>query len=245
MTVNPQPQAAGLAARGREASAEGAAATEAVAGKIARACRRDADAIQALRLQCYLGAREFELLQPECLTWDEHDDDGVVYKLCDGAGSIFATVRSHWVLSRQALEQRMGCECHLPDSCFPTLFLSRGATIGWATRAGLHSLMRYHYLRAAAALGAASATGAVYEYAPRVNSMAELGYFFEQPSRVWDPEVRAINRMLVACLPAARFAQAQASLAAMHEQALAQYPIDFDVIAAHAALRPQEITNAP
>jgi hypothetical protein len=245
VTIGQPLQAVETAAPGREGAAQNAAAMALPAGRVARASRQDAGAIEALRLACYRGAREFELLQPECLSWDERDDKGVVYKICDSSGLIFATVRSHWVPSREALERSMGCECQLPDSCFPTLFFSRGATVGWAMRAGLHSLMRYHYLRAAAALGAASATGAVYEHAPRVRSMAELGYVFECPSRVWDPEVRAINRMLVAYLPAAGLASALNTLAAMHEHALAQYPIDFDVIAAHAALRPQEAANAP
>ncbi len=202
-------------------------------GVVSRASRRDAAAIEALRLVCYRQAREFELLQPKCLSWNERDDSGVVYQVRDPAGELVATVRSHWVRDAAELEQRMGCECRLAADCFPTLYFSRGATAEGAARMGLHSLLRYHYLRAARQLGAASATGSVYEHAPRVRSMHEYGYRFDRPERLWDPEVRVIQAMLVAWLPAALFDQALLRLEAQLGDTLRRCPIDFDVAAAH------------
>jgi len=201
-------------------------------GRISRASRRDADAIAALRVACYRQAREFELLQPQCLSWTALDDEAVVFQLHGLDSELLATVRSHWVASAAALEQRMGCECELPPECFPTLYFSRGATVPSAGRLGLHSVLRYHYLLAAQRLGAASATGSVYEHAPRVRSMAELGYRFDRPQRIWDPEVRLIQAMLVAWLPAAGLAEAVRTLAAVLGDTLHRCPIDFDVAAA-------------
>jgi hypothetical protein len=218
--------------------------TAAAAGAVTRATRRDASAVEQLRRSCYARAPEFELLQPECLDWDACDDQAVVYQLHDLQGTLLATVRSHWVADAHSLAQQMGCECSLAADCFPTLFLSRGATTSAAARGGLHSLLRLHFLRAAQSLGAASATGAVYENAPRVRSMQLLGYEFQRPARVWDPEVRAIQPMLVACLPGRRVAAAVQSLELLLGDTVARYPIHFDPTAAHAPLA-LRTTDAP
>ena len=173
-------------------------------GSIRRASRHDAAAIEALRLACYRRAREFVLLQPACLAWDEIDDASVVYKLCDGQGEILATVRSTWVPSADALERRMGCECRLPPSCFPTLFLSRGATVSRAASGrGLHSLMR-------SATSPRPRGSARRLHRRGLTSMRRIcagsgcsGFSLRTPSRRLRPGGARRPPMLVACLPAA------------------------------------------
>ncbi len=209
------------------------ARTETRLGLVARATRADAADVVALRLACYRAAREFELLQPQCLEWTAVDEASVVYRALGEGGRLLATVRSGWVASAEALAERMGCDCTLPPACFPTLLLGRGATAPDAARQGLHSLLRWHFLQAASALGARSVTGSVYEHAPRVRTMGELGYRFERPQQVWDPEVRPIQAMLVAWMPASDFEAARHRLAEVLGPALDAYPIDFDAAAAH------------
>ncbi len=181
-------------------------------GTIEQASRADAAEIGNLRLCCYRAAREFELLQPEALAWDAADDANTVLIARSKSGRLLSTTRGSLVADARAAAQAMGCSNDLPDAVFPSLLLGRGATQHAKGGAGLHSLLRYHFLLAANDSTVQSLIGMVYAGAPRTRLMANIGYEFFQPSEVWDPEVRAHSPNLSAVLRRERFAAALSQL---------------------------------
>ncbi|MBJ7311456.1 hypothetical protein ACFOLJ_22305 [Rugamonas sp. CCM 8940] len=194
-------------------------------GTIAQASRADAAEIENLRLSCYRAAREFELLQPAALAWDAADDANTVLIARSNSGQLLSTTRGSLVADAQTAEQAMGCSNELPDAVFPSLLLGRGATLHAKGGAGLHSLLRYHFLLAASGSTVQSLIGMVYAGAPRTRLMAGIGYEFFQPNQVWDPEVRAHSPNLIAVLERDRFAAALNQLEATLGDLLGRFPL--------------------
>jgi hypothetical protein len=160
----------------------------------------DAPALSTLLLAQYQAAREFRLLRPDRLQWDGVQGGGAVAAGWDASGRLVATMRARIVGSAAAAESALDVSVAVPASCFPAVILSRAATAPGLARTGINSLLRWHLLRAALAQGARGALGLVYETAPRLTLMGAIGYRFEAPARVWDPEVEPRNPPLLAWL---------------------------------------------
>jgi hypothetical protein len=183
----------------------------------------DATAIFQLRFECYSKAREFRLLQPECLQWGQADQAGVVLAAWDGDSPV-STTRALLVMTATEAEAAMGCSIEVPKAAFPAIVLGRGATLKSAARAGLHSMLRYYAIRSALEFEIRGILGMVYTNAPRTNLMRELGYTFTAPARVWDPEVEVVEPVLVGHLERSRFASACVYLERLLQQPLREYP---------------------
>jgi hypothetical protein len=177
-------------------------------GAVRRATRSDAADVTALRLNCYRSTESFVLLQPDAVSWGPADDQNIVLVAQASEGVLLSTTRAVMVSDGREAADAMGCLSALPASLFPAVLLGRGATPQVAGGAGLHSLLRYHFIRAALDSNVGSLLGMVYEGAPRTRLMTTLGYEFVCPSRVWDPEVRPLRPVLVGTLPRERFATA-------------------------------------
>jgi hypothetical protein len=191
--------------------------------KTVRIVNRDsAEQIAALRIECYSNAREFRLLQPECLIWNELDDKGVVLAAFDSEEPV-STTRGLLVFSARDAEDVMGCEVDLPSSEFPALILGRGATRPDAARMGLHSVLRYYFIGSIIGSPIQSMLGMVYSGAPRTHLMQQIGYTLRKAPRVWDPEVEALQDVLVGHLPAAAFHSARTVLETLVDPALREY----------------------
>jgi hypothetical protein len=184
---------------------------------------KDADAIFNLRYECYSRAREFKLLQPECLRWNDWDRAGVVLAAYDDAAPI-STTRALLVTASADAEECMGCSVDLPSEAFPAIVLGRGATLRDAARIGLHSTLRYYVIRSAIEFGLRSLIGMVYSNAPRTNLMRDIGYTFTEPAKNWDPEVAVVEPVMVAYLARERFSSACRSLEALLHSTLADFP---------------------
>jgi hypothetical protein len=184
----------------------------------------DAAAIGALLLAQYAAAREFRLLLPERLAWDGASGAGGVAAGWDESGRLVATMRASLAASAAAAEARLDVSVALPETWFPAVILSRAATAPGLARTGINSLLRWHLLRAAATQGARCALGLVYETAPRLTLMTEIGYRFMPPARVWDPEVAPRNPPLLAYLSPDALPPAVAALAARSREAALAWP---------------------
>lgn len=184
--------------------------------------RAAASALNELRTREYSTAREFEVLRPDLLEWDEHDDKGAIVGVWCGERMV-ATMRALVVADRATAESLMTCSVDLDDAHFPALVLGRGATAHSHRGHGLNSLLRVHFLRACldeggtlpGELPVASALGLAYEGAPRLRLMRELGYDLHRPEHVWDPEARELTPALLAVLPRTFFPSALTRLTAL------------------------------
>jgi hypothetical protein len=192
--------------------------------RIARASRETAALIVRLRLAAYGESREFRLLKPECLEWSRVDDEEVVLAAFTASGEAVSTTRGGIVRGAREAAEHLGCSVNLAAHHFPALLLSRGATERRAGQAGLHSALRYYFLRSILNSSICSALGMVYLSAPRTNLMREIGYEFEAPKRVWDLEVEPIQPVMVAHLRADRIAKACQQLESLVGDTLRAYP---------------------
>jgi hypothetical protein len=196
---------------------------------IDRASPRDADEVFELRLAAYSNASEFELVRPELLRWGPHDDAGIVLAARDDR-RMLSTLRGVVVPDRDAAETELTCSVPLGPDAFPALVLAKGATLRGYGRSGLHSALRFHFLAAALEGRINSVLGLVYASAPRTNLMRELGYEFQVPARLWDPEGVPIQPGLFAYLSRGRVPSAHDRLAAEVADVLAAYPWHGDAL---------------
>ena len=187
------------------------------------ATRADAEALYRLRAAAYAASAEFRLTRPELLQWDRHDDEGAVL-IAVRDGELLSTTRGMLAGSRDEAEEVLTCTVDLPRSSFPALILGKGATKLGSGNGGLHSALRYHFLRAAGAAKLPAVLGLVYEGAPRTNPMQRLGYRFERPTRFWDQEGEALKQPLLAVLDAKNIAAACEELRMSLDALLAAFP---------------------
>jgi hypothetical protein len=193
-------------------------------GAVRRASRADAACVTELRLSCYRNAEGLELLQTQALAWGPAVERTTVLVAQGQDGALLSTTRGVIVHDGREADDALGCLNELPVSLFPALLLGRGATRQLAGGAGLHSLLRYHFIHAAAQANLGAMLGIVYEGAPRTRLMAALGYDFVRPSQVWDPELRPLRPVLVGTLPRERFGAALDKLRLMLSGLLVRFP---------------------
>jgi GNAT superfamily N-acetyltransferase len=190
-----------------------------------RLTRDDAEALFTLRAHEYGRAAEFEMLYPEMLRWDDHDETGIVLGIRH-EGELVATLRGVIAMDRPAAEELFCCSVALTPDHFPALMFGRGATSARFQRQGLNALLRLYVLRAVEAEGTClgSSLALPYEGAPRVNLLKSLGYDIHRPTSTWDVEARERTPMLLAVLPRERFAGALRMLEEMSQASLARFP---------------------
>jgi len=205
-------------------------------GCVGIAKHEDADEISKLRISSYQEAKEFRLLLPQALVWDPEDRRLVVITARDRLGSILSTTQGMLLSSRTDAERTIGVSVSLDATHFPALLIGRGATVRSHGRSGLHSVLRWHFLRAASEANINAVLGLVYESAPRVKLMRELGYQMHVPERVWDPEVEVVRPALLAVLPRLAFSSALARLTEIVGSTIESYPWEGPAIRLEALL---------
>lgn len=196
---------------------------------IRRATRDDAAEIAALRLSEYSRAKEFTLVEPTLLLWNETDDRDVVLAAWDESGKAIATMRGGIARGKQEAEGKL--QMRLPDEyVFPALILDRGATKKGYRGNGLNSALRYLFFLSILDLPVPSVLGAVYDKAPRVKTMKSLGYTSSMPSQNVQAHVRGNVPLIITYLDHGRIRDACDTLKKMVETVLREYPSCGDAI---------------
>lgn len=184
----------------------------------------DAEATNRLRVAGYGAAREFELIGPDLLRWDAHDDAGIVLGVWD-AGVLVSTLRGVVAADRRAAEDLFCCTIEVEQDVYPLLMFGRASTLPSHRKMGLNALLRLHVLRGvtdSTPLGGSMVMP--YEGAPRLRLLGEIGYRFHRPTEVWDPEMRGHQWPLLGVLPRDGFAAAIKRLEPLGAPAAERYP---------------------
>jgi len=190
---------------------------------IRRATRADAPEIYSLRLSEYMRAEEFRLAEPTVLIWNERDDHDVVLAAWEELGKAISTMRGGIARDKQEAEERI--QCTLPDAyVFPSLLLDRGATKEEYRGRALNSALRYYFFLGILNLPIYSVLGAVYEKAPRVNTMMSLGYTLFAPARSRQTHLLADRPLLITYLQGSKIQDACDRLRTMAHSVLDEYP---------------------
>lgn len=174
---------------------------------IIRHCtKQDAAEIFQLRTHCYQKAVEFQLVEPQALDWCD-TDEGAVIGAWDNA-ALISTLKGTVITTAESARRigEIGWTGTRWD--FPTLLLGKAATRQGLQTKGLHSVLRLLFLEAAAALELSSVSGIVFEHAPRVRLMQELGYELAPVSEFWFTDLSPRTTTLLAVLRPENYAHA-------------------------------------
>jgi len=174
---------------------------------IQRLSLRDADSVARLRRAAYAEAAEFVVADPASLGWARADTMGLVLGVST-ASELVSTMRGTILVDREDAVHTMECEFDVDRVSFPALLLGKGATVAGCQARGLHSVLRYLFLDAAAAVGIATVLGIVYEGAPRTSLMARLGYDLRPVQRHWYTDLLPLTRTIIGTLDAVGYATA-------------------------------------
>jgi hypothetical protein len=136
------------------------------------ATRQDADDLTSLLRTAYSGVSDFTVKTDEY--FEEHFSPGSAVLLAHSGEELIGTMRV--TVIRSSLDLNGDDKGHLTQTLCPAFLLSRAATVRDKRAKGLNSLLRLLCLEAAIELRAASVIGFVYQDAPRVRLMTELGY---------------------------------------------------------------------
>jgi hypothetical protein len=188
---------------------------------------RDKDqiaAIEALRKEAYEGASEFQIAGKEAWEWSEADANGQVLAVWDREGQALATMRGSFAPNRAEAQNQLECTVPLQPSWFPTLVLERAATKARIAQRGLNSLLRYVFIETAIQHRLGSIIGAVFEGAPRLGVLAELGYQFSLAERMWDRNFNKHTPVHIVALPRKELTMAHLKLRTRFEATIASFP---------------------
>jgi hypothetical protein len=132
-------------------------------------------------------------------------------------------MRGTIVADRNTAEQQLECTVELERSLFPAVILERAATRRDVASLGLNSLLRYYFVTAAQPV-ARSVIGVVFDGAPRLRVLTEIGYNIAPVHKCWDGNVADYHRVLLATLSRSRFVAAHLALRERVGNLLARFP---------------------
>ncbi len=189
---------------------------------IRQAGRQDHDQIDALRVREFQRSAQFILMQPDKLLWNDCDDAATVLAAWDGPCAV-ATMRA--VVVDTAAEAERCVQCSVPeDTDFPAMVFSNAAT-HWDYRGiGLNQLMRYYFLKTALDNQIQSLLSPMYEGAPRIRFMQDLGYAFTVPRLSWQNKLNPKATRILGILAYARMPQAMGFIKAHRPEIIKAYP---------------------
>jgi hypothetical protein len=155
-------------------------------------------AVSRLRRDSFAQARQFHWQDPSALDWGPEDDRACVIGLWNEAGELVSTVRAtvlRSALAAQSIIEYPIEHLRLPG---PLMLLSRAATSPAHQRCGGNALVRCAYLAAAARAPVRCVITQVYDQAPRLHTMRQVGFTLTPLEGGWDSEARAITQPLLA-----------------------------------------------
>ncbi len=188
--------------------------------------------ITQLRISEFGRSSEFSLKQPEKLEWNQCDDQHVVLAAWDASGLAVATMRA--VLIDNAMEAATAIECTPPPQAnYPAIIFSSAATRKSHRGLGLNQALRYHFLISAMRGNIQTIISPIYEGAPRIAFMSELGYEFAAPEKCWQTKLAPKRRRIVGLLHRSKMARAILHLMVHRAGVIRSYPLqgelfDFD-----------------
>lgn len=165
---------------------------------IRQADRKDQEQIEALRIREFDRSAQFTLLKPEKLRWNCCDESAIVLAAWDGPCAV-STMRA--VVVNNSAEAENCVQCTVSgDTPFPAFIFNNAATHYEYRGIGLNQLMRFYFLKIALRIGIQALLSPMYEGAPRIRFMEELGYTFTIPALSWQSKLNPRATRILATL---------------------------------------------
>ena len=183
-------------------------------------------AVENLRREAYERAPEFQIANRNAWAWTDADVKGHVLAIWDREGNLLSTMRGIYASNRAEAEEQLECTMPLGSSWFPTIILEKAATAARTANKGLNALLRYMFIEAALQHKLGSVTGAVFEGAPRIKTLIELGYQISLVERMWDPNFHEHKPVHLVALPRKEMAMASLKLRTEFESTISRFQRD-------------------
>jgi hypothetical protein len=191
--------------------------------QIRMAIARDQKEITALRIQEFGRSRNFKLLKPELLHWNDFDDTHTVLGIWNDHQEVIATLRLVRVTDLGEAVRQL--EADIPVKIgFPCLIFNSAATRQDHHRQGFNQLLRYYSIQAAMAHDIRHLISPVYLNAPRLALMEKLGYTFHEPSRTWQTKLAPYSQRILAVMGRSLFPSALKFLEQSIPHLITAYP---------------------
>jgi hypothetical protein len=191
--------------------------------QIRMAIARDQKEITALRLQEFGRSRNFKVLKPEQLQWNDIDDTHTVLGVWNEHREVIATLRLVRVSNMEEAVTRL--EADIPVKIgFPCLIFNSAATRQDHHRQGFNQLLRYYSIQAALTHDIRHLISPVYLNAPRLALMEQLGYTFHEPPRTWQTKLAPYSQRILAVMERSSFASALNYLETSIPHLITAYP---------------------
>lgn len=187
-----------------------------------QAFRQDRKPIEELRIKEFRRSAQFTLLKPEKLLWNQCDDSSVVLAAWDEAHAV-STMRA--VVVNNPKEAQNCVQCIVPeDTAFPAMVFNNAATHSEYRGIGLNQLLRFYFLQTALDNNIQSLLSPMYDGAPRIRFMVELGYEFTVPTHSWQDKLNARATRILGVLARKQMPRALHHIQTQRQEAIEAYP---------------------
>ena len=190
--------------------------------QIRLALAKDAAQISDLRIGEFNQTQDFRLLKPELLEWSDKDEASTVIGIWHDETAV-ATLRLMRVADSEKANRVIEARLPVPVT-FPGLVFNAAATRKAFRRRGFNQLLRYYSIRAAQASGIQSLLSPVYQSAPRISFMRQLGYECHVLEDSWQTKLAPNSPRMICILEEKKFAAALVLLEQAIPDILQAYP---------------------
>ncbi|MBT6341624.1 MAG: hypothetical protein HOJ48_20265 [Desulfobacula sp.] len=149
---------------------------------------QDQDKITNLRLKEFSRSKDFKLLKPELLKWNEIDNKNNVIAVLHEGCEVIGTIRVIPVFNKK--EATHFLECDLPVKIdFPALVFNSAVTKKAYQGIGVNQILRYYCLTAAIEQDINVVMSPIYQKATRIKFMKKLGYQCHTLTHSWQKKL--------------------------------------------------------
>ncbi|MBC8440580.1 MAG: hypothetical protein H8D87_12995 [Deltaproteobacteria bacterium] len=187
------------------------------------ASEKDHDKITDLRLTEFSRSKDFKLLKPELLKWNEIDDNNNVIEVLHKGNEVIATIRVIPVFNKKQATHVLECDLPVKIS-FPALVFNSAVTKKSYQGKGLNQILRYYCLIAAIDHDINTVMSPIYQTAPRIKFMKKLGYQCHTLAHSWQTKLFPNSPRELAVLNRNQFSNAIKIIEKSIPQLIKNYP---------------------
>ncbi len=190
---------------------------------VRQASAEDHHLVTQLRVDGYRSSGEFKVLNPEFLAIQR----GSVY-LIETEGKIIASLQQENISSCELFTGLTNTQIPHDFKYFETIYHSKGVTDASYRNMGLNSLLRFHSLsKYAQHQNINSFASIVYEKAPRLNTLKDMGYKFKQTQLISSKYTSPSGKIYFTYLERSHFKKALKKLDSHLSSLHKKYHVDF------------------
>jgi hypothetical protein len=187
------------------------------------ASKKDQDQITNLRLKEFGRSKDFKLLKPGLLKWNEIDNNNNVIEVLHKGNEVIGTIRVILVFNKKEAIHFIECEPPVKLS-FPALVFNSAVTKKAYQGIGINQILRYYCLTAAMDQDINIVMSPIYQKATRIKFMKKLGYQCHTLTHSWQKKLLPNSPRELAVLNRNQFSNAIKIIEKSIPKLIQEYP---------------------